>query len=72
MYLYRIPSMKEEQPEWFRSRLRKVNEKAAGLGRNWLWHWNDMFDRKVIIRDGAVNLVFNDESDFVWFSLREL
>ena len=72
MYLYRIPTSREEQPDWFRNRLKKVIAEDRVLDRTWVWNWNDTYDRKITIREGFVNLVFEDESDFVWFSLSEL
>jgi hypothetical protein len=76
MYLYKIPSDKNEQPEWFRERLAKAasdaGEQALGGGRSWVWEWNETYERKISIRDGCVNLMFEDEADYVWFSLGEL
>lgn len=68
MYLYKIPSNKEDQPEWFRERLRKIRT----IDRLWVWNWNAEYDRKIVIRGGSANLIFEDEADFIWFSLSEL
>lgn len=72
MYMYQIPADREQQPEWFRSRLRKVIAEDRPLDRTWVWNWNDTYERKISIRNGCVNLVFNDESDYMWFILSEL
>ncbi len=70
MYIYKIPANRDEQPEWFRNRCTKFKEEGR-FGRNWIWDWNDTYDRKITIRGGSVNLIFEDEADFVWFSLSE-
>lgn len=71
MYLYKISRNRDEQPEWFRNRLQKVIAQDRILDRTWVWNWNDTYERKITIREGHVNLVFEDEKDFVWFSLSE-
>jgi hypothetical protein len=72
MYLYAIPRDATQQPEWFRTRLRRAVPEDWPLDRTWVWNWNDIYERKITIRDGSVNLVFNDEADYMWFILSEL
>jgi hypothetical protein len=77
MYLYKIPSDKNEQPEWFRERLLKAvscaeHPQSSWVDRSWVWEWNETYERKISIRAGAMNLVFNDEADYMWFILSEL
>jgi hypothetical protein len=69
MYLYKIPVEKDQQPEWFRARLRKI---IAPLDRSWVWNWNDTYDRKITIREGHIHIVFENEQDYMWFILKEL
>lgn len=74
MYLYKIPS--ENHPEWFKERVAKVlsgdSWRPFGGDRSWIWKWNDTYERKISIRNGAVNIVFDDEADYMWFILSEL
>lgn len=70
-YLYRIPSNREEQPEWFLIRLNKIKPET-GWDRTWVWDWNDTYKHKISIRNGAANLVFEDEKEYTWFILQEL
>ena len=76
MYLYKIPAEKDQQPEWFRARLRKIIAPLviAPLDRSWswVWNWNDTYDRKITIREGHIHIVFENEQDYMWFILKEL
>lgn len=74
MYLYKIPA--ENQPVWFHERVEKVlsddDWRRYGGPRSWIWQWNDTYERKITVKNGEVNLVFNDEADYMWFILSEL
>jgi len=72
MYLYKIPAEKDQQPEWFRDRLRKIIAPDRILDRGWVWNWNDTYDRKITIREGHIHIVFENEQDYMWFILKEL
>lgn len=74
MYLCKISTTVDQQPEWFRSRLLKVLDDYRVINRDqsWVWVWNETYDRKICIKEGAIQLVFENEQDYFWFSLGEL
>jgi len=70
MYYYKVPADHNQQPEWFRNRLRKVIATDSVVDLTWVWNWNNTYDQKITFRDGQVHIVFDREEDFAWFLLR--
>ena len=71
MYYYKVPKDHNQQPEWFRNRLRKVIATDRVLDRTGVWNWNDTYDQKITIREGQVHIIFDREEDLTLFILRE-
>ena len=66
---YRVKFPTENKPEWFLERLADV--KAENVNdKPWLWAWNKTYDQKVSVREGYINLEFENEQDYIYFLLR--
>lgn len=72
MYHYNISLNREEQPEWFRTRLARIIAEDIPYNRTWLWNWNDTYEYKLSIREGKLYLVFEQEQDMIMFILKEV
>jgi hypothetical protein len=66
-YFVKFPS--ENKPEWFLDRLADVKAEN-GYDTPWLWAWNKTYAQKVSVREGYINLEFENEQDYTYFLLR--
>lgn len=66
-YLVSFPT--EGKPKWFNDR---YDDLIHNWNRPWTWTWNEAYQHKVSIRNGMINLVFENEQEYTWFILKEL